>query len=479
MPFENDFRDLLTIDFHDATSLLIAIYEQLAGGKDDYEGLSFNELAEEVIKACDLLPSFIIIDDVDSLQPSEQRRVLDFGLMARTKSKFLITTRVNFSYSPDNVLKLNGFQFEEYQKYVTAVRAKYKLPDIKDAKVKSLHETTSGSPLFTDSLFRLELGGQTLDHAITTWKEDSGQEVRKAALQREVNQLSKYAKRVLFVISNLKNCTTTELKQPLDFTEQTLSDAIRELSNLYLIDAPVIGKDTRYKINANTARLVLEIAQSLEIDHSALEAKLKSIYNDAIGISTRKRNSIVALAISEANAQLRENGSAAALSTILAASKRSKNPHPDLLLATGRFQMLISEPNYSEASKSFQSAYEEGCRKSLLYKLWFKAEFGRGSYQVALEVAKKAISNNEELPYWMEQMAEVHVTQAQRFFSTISSDAAIRELDSAIDHYRDASKSSLSRSEKFRYQRLIESCDNLKFKMRNRSLKTVINSKGV
>lgn len=456
IPAKNAYREALHVDFYDATSLYRAIAVGLGCVDEDFDNIDAREMMMLAIDTCSQIPSFIVIDDVDSLTPEDQLRVLEFGMRVPSGTKLLLTTRVNFSFSPDNVIHLNGFSLKDFKDYLTVLRDKYSLPKLKDGKIESLHSLTGGSPLFTDSLIRLECRGVPLDQAVQQWKGEQGMEVRKAALQREIQQLGKPAKRVLFVISVLKNCSYVELVQIINYTEQTIGDAITELRGLFLINAPSIAKETRFTIDANTARLVQEIAPLMAIDHAALQTAATKPKNDAIGIGLQKRSNIVGLAISQANALLRSGDSKSALATITAAQRKLKNPHPDLLLASGRFKLKLSPPSYDEASKELAKAYDLGSRKPLLYELWFEAEYSRGALEDALDVTSCAISDDIADPQnWYERRAQVHVALAHRAEATKSISTLIREVDAASKDLRFARKISSGEMQRKRLDNII------------------------
>jgi len=345
----------------------------------------------------------------------------------------LLTTRVNFSYSPDNVLKLNGLERDEFKEYVKVVRERYSLSEVKDSKIDHLREVSGGSPLFTDSLLRLERRGLTLEQAINQWRGEKGLEVRKAALQREIQQLSREAKRTLYVISHTKSTSYVELLRILNYAEQTLGDALQELAGLFLVSAPSIGREARYTVEPNTALLVLELAQSLGIDHAALVGAIKRARTDAIGLSFQKRSGIVGLAIAQAIAFLKDDDPKAALEAVLSAHKQLTKPNADLLLAIGRFSLKQRPPLWSQASKAFAESYLLGQRKQLLFELWFEAEYSRGSFEPALAVTKKAVDYGVgDVSRWYERSAQVHIALARRSNSNASADSAIREVDLAV-----------------------------------------------
>lgn len=433
IPSEDAHRQNYLTHFEDANSLFKAIASAHGCIESDFEGLDSRELRQLALQSFSAMPSFVVIDDVDSLTPEDQQRALELGMLTPPKTKMLLTTRVNFSYSPDNVLKLDGLEREEFKEYVKVVRDRYNLPAVKDSKIEHLREVSGGSPLFTDSLLRLERRGLTLDQAINQWRGEKGLEARKAALQREVQQLSREAKRALFVISHVKSASYVELLRILDYAEQTLGDALQELAGLFLVSAPSIGREARYTVESNTGLLVLELSQSLGIDHAALVGAVKRARTDAVGLSIEKRSGIVGLAIAQAIASMKRDDPKAALEAVIAADKKLKSPNADLLLAIGRFSLKQKPPILERASKVFADSYALGQRKQLLFDLWFEAEYGRGSLDAALEVTRKAISHDVgDVHCWYEKSAQVHVALARRSDSKVSIDSAIREVDLAV-----------------------------------------------
>lgn len=458
----DEFREATHVDFEDATSLFKAIGVALGCKDEDFAALDTKAAMQTALESCEVISGFIVIDDIDSLSKDDQLRALEFGMRAPAGTKLLLTTRVNFSYSPDNVLKLDGLQKSEFEDYVIVLRDRYKLQAISNSKIAHLRDVTSGSPLFTDSLIRLERRGISLDKAMTQWKGERGLEVRKAALSREIQQLSREAKRVLYVISTLRNCSYTEISQIVGYTDQTLGDALQELSGLFLISAPSIAKEARYTVEPNTGLLVIELSGMLGIDHAALVAATKRSKSDAIGLGLQKRSGIVGLAISEAMAQLKSGDSKGALDVVIAASKKISRPHPDLLLAMGRFNLKLHSPNYEEAKKAFETAFDLGQRKPLLFELWFEAEFGRGSFDDALEVATKALDHELDRTRWFERRAQVRVALAHRARSRFSNDAAIREIDGALGDLRAAKNASSGEIQHKRFDHLVRHAEALR-----------------
>lgn len=460
---EDFYRDNHQIDFQNANSLFASIASAHGCMEYDINDLNLQELLQLALDSCATFPSFIIIDDVDSLPPDDQQRALEMGMRIPNKTKMLLTARVNLSYSPDNVLKLNGLANLEYKEYIEAIRRKFDLPTIKDSKIDHLHEITGGSPLFTESLLRLERRAVPLDQAIKQWKGERGLEARKAALQREVQQLSREAKRTLYVISQLKSASPVELSQILGYTEQTLGDALQELKGLFLVSAPSIGREARYTVETNTGTLVNETAPSLEIDHSALIDATKRAGKDAVGLSLQKRSGIVGQAISQAIAHQKDGDSDAAFEAVTSAAKKLSKPNADLLLAIGRFGLKVRNPDHEKASKSFSEAYELGQRKPLLFTLWFDTELARGDFTKALHIANIAIEREADEKYrWFEKKAQIHIILAQRSGVKSSADTAMREIELAISDLQDAKNHCSNVIKKNNIDKLINQAQDIK-----------------
>ncbi|MEN7429424.1 RNA-binding domain-containing protein [Chromobacterium sp. TRC.1.1.SA] len=470
LALSDSYRENHYIDFDNASTLFSSIALEHGAIDADLIDLSLHELLQTALTCCSTFPSFIIIDDIDSLTPDDQQRALEMGMRIPGKTKMLITTRVNLSYSPDNVLVLRGLAGQEFKEYINTTRKKFDLPAIKDSKIDHLFEVTSGSPLFTESLLRLERRGFTIDQAIKQWRGEKGLEVRKAALEREIKHLSREAKRTLFVITHFKSASIVELTQIVEYTEQTLGDAIQELKGLFLVSAPSIGREARYTVDSNIGALVNEISTSLEIDHSALLDAIKRSGRDAIGLSLQKRSGIVGQAISQAIAFQQNGDHQAALMTVTEAARKIK-PNADLLLAIGRFGLKIPSPDLEKASRSFHEAYDLGQRKPLLFTLWFETELARGNFAKSLEIAENAIDRDADEKYrWYERKAQVHIALATRSATRTSPETAIREIQLAIKSLTNAKTNCSNNIKKSNIDNLIKQAQSIKIELSNSNI---------
>jgi hypothetical protein len=90
--------------------LLLAMCERLPFTADELDGATAVEMKRMLKRGLTQVPSLLVIDDVDSLSPEEQRQVLELGMIiGNSVSRLLLTTRYNQSYSSDTVIKISGF----------------------------------------------------------------------------------------------------------------------------------------------------------------------------------------------------------------------------------------------------------------------------------------------------------------------------------------------------------------------------------
>ena len=120
------------------------------------------------------------------------------------------------------------------------MKERYNAPVIAEKDLDSIQLTTHGSPLFTDSLYRLIRRGSTVKRASEEWRGKKGAQARSAALAVEIESLSDESKRVLLAVSILRSCSLRELAQACQYVDEILNDCLDELSSFYLISAPRI-----------------------------------------------------------------------------------------------------------------------------------------------------------------------------------------------------------------------------------------------
>ncbi len=374
--------------------LLRELSVELGHTSEEIEGASEARLKKLIKEGAAITPSLIILDDIDSLTPEEQKRALEIGfLFGGAKSRLLLTTRVNQSYSDEIAIQVGGFDLDDYTQYVRTLSERYSFVALSSREIEEMHKVTGGSPLFTESLCRL-MRYTKLSGAIREWRGKGGEEARAAALQREIEQLSQEAKRVLLAAAHLQECSLTELSETTGYAEPVLSNSVTELRSIYLLSAPQVTSEPRVRVGPNTRMYVLNLPSRLAADYSRIEGRVKDLRGSAKQLRMRKDNPLVGAAINQASAQFKKGAIDDALATIVAAEKRIKG-NVDLLVMQAYYLLKLTPAKPDEARRLARAAYDAGGRKEFLFQVWYEAEWAVDNYAGAAEAADCAIRNEE------------------------------------------------------------------------------------
>jgi len=417
-PLTNSFDEMAETHFGSYEELLDRICESLAATKDDdFESNKAKKL--RFIKVgFELMPSLVIVDDIDSLEVLEQRQALELGfLLSGTKTKLLLTTRNNITYSGDICYTVRGIAKEEFQEFFEALMMRFPSPTRRIPKANEIDriwEASKGSPLFAESILRL-LSYQTVGEAIGNWKGQAGDEVRKAALHREIIQLSSEAKRILLTLALLSEASVAELSEVTGYESGRVSDAVNNLSSLYLVEAPRLGSEHRIRVSETTGRLVLAMQRELAADHVRLEKAIRDFRRSAADGEHRSTNKLVGAAILQASALERQGKIPEALETLLHASRKTaKGKRGDLLAYIGHLHIKKVPADFELSRRACREAFNEGCFKSRLFETWFNSEWELGNFPVTEEVARVALEKSVEPIYeWRIRLAAALSSKAR------------------------------------------------------------------
>ncbi|WP_024906180.1 RNA-binding domain-containing protein [Robbsia andropogonis] len=389
--FEDQYVKMPERHYTSYAELLLAICGRLPFTAAELDGATSSELRRMVKQGLAHTTSLVVIDDVDSLSAEEQRQVLELGMMlGGSASRFILTTRFNQSFSNDNVIKLSGLTLtDEFPRYIEALRDRLDFPKLTAQEIDKIHQTSDGSPLFSESLLRL-LRWYTVNEAIAQWKGERGASVRAAALKREIELLSPEAQRILIAVALLGEASTVELCEILVYPSELIETGLVELQSLFLVAAPALASVARFRVPDNTRRLVVDPATNLVIDRSRLEKDIAAFRKKAERAPTR--DSRVAGAISQAAALVRIGDLPLALATIKDARKRTQD-HYDLLSYQAALHLKELPPQINQARTLARKAFTAGCRKPEVFESWFEAEWDAENYIGALEAAEAALLN--------------------------------------------------------------------------------------
>ena len=232
------------VDFSDLLSLYGAILRALSYDMPlQEEEPTPDELADRIIEALTIYTCLIIVDDIDSLLPDEQRETVSAlnTIALRTvgrdlpASRLLLTSRIDQGLPQTAVSKISGLEKSAFDKYVLNICNTFKINPIEANYVNALYDATSGSPLFAASIIRLVKLGENLRDVIETWRGQEGEDVRKFAFEREIGRLNTASARLLYAVLLLGGTSVNDLTEILEITPKIVRDRISELQAYHLI----------------------------------------------------------------------------------------------------------------------------------------------------------------------------------------------------------------------------------------------------
>ena len=443
-PLTNSYNDMVETHFETYDELLGRLCDFMAITSSEHIELDNKSKLRLIKSGFKILPSLIIIDDIDSLEDSEQRLALEIGfVLSGTKTKLLLTTRNNIMYSGDVCFTVRGIEEQEFPAFFNALMVRFPSPTRLDPKlndIQKIWEASKGSPLFAESILRL-LAYENVKVAISKWKGHAGDDVRKAALLREIMQISPEARRILLALSLLSEASLAELTEVTGYDNSHIAVAIQNLSSLFLVEAPQIGSEARIRVSETTGRLVLSIRHQLATDHVNFEKEIKKFRSTFSQGQRRVPNKLVGAAILQASALERQGKIKEALETLSDASRKTtKGKRGDLLAYMGYLYSKQAQPDFELARRTCRESFNEGSLKPRLFETWFNAEWELGNYPGTEEVARAAIENSIEPKYeWRIRLAaalssKAHAQSGGRISVSVLSAyfAASSELSEAI-----------------------------------------------
>jgi tetratricopeptide (TPR) repeat protein len=430
-PLINQYQPLQQQDYADLATLLKAICVASGISESELEGLDANGLKRSAKRSLELIPSLIVVDDVDSAPPNEQRRILEAAQqIGNSTARLLITTRANVTYSSDVCLVVPGLNRNDFREFVGSLGERLNLPPITGKDSDALQAATDGSPLLAESMLRLVRQGMPLRQAIQEWRGHAGADARSASLQKEIDSLTSDAKRVMLVVALLQECSLAEIKTVTGYQGVRLTDAIALLQGLFLVAAPAVTADEpRLAIGAVTRGLVLEQASKLVPDHRRLEQNAKELRSETPGATAKPW--MVGAAIKQAAAQL-VAGKVQEAEGTLRQALRSEHHHKDLLAMLGRV-LMQSRPHTEEARHCFEEAHRQGARRLDFLRDWHRMEVAAENYAAAEAICDIGVQFHGNDSEWWQSRAYARARLARLSLSNRDPERALRIFEESAD----------------------------------------------
>ncbi|EGQ7937302.1 RNA-binding domain-containing protein [Vibrio vulnificus] len=461
----NEYIGMPETHYNDLDTLLTEICLRTGSLVEELDDLSTNQLVKLAKRNLEDYPSFVVIDDVDSNIPDEQKRILEAArLISSERSKVLLTTRVNTIYSADTSIVVPGMEGEEYRDLVASLCSRLSLPRLNDRNIRKLEVASEGSPLFTESILRLYKLGSALNDAIDEWSNKSGEAVREAALKKEVSELSVNAKRVLATVCTVGSCSKTELQQMTELERIEISDALQELDLLFLLNSvPFIESEPRFESSSSISNLVLSVIDQLLPDAKTFLQRVSRV-SHGLQSNSKKYQPRVGEAVRQCNALLKDNKFSEARETLTALIKLPEyKENKDLHFLSAAIEYADPDADKGVISAAFHQAYAKGQRKVDFFEQWYTHVVEHESSATILEVCQ--LANNSGLNYarWADRYLSVAKSIADTSPNVRS---ALDTLHNAFEIYV---KTKRSRRDRWQFKsesqqvlnRLVELCDRL------------------
>ena len=443
------------VDFSGVDELLREISMELSVSDEEAcLELGREALMEVTINALQILPSLVVVDDIDSLEPDVQQDLFHtlitvFGRTAGKSpvgSRALLTARLDLGAAAGQVLRVKGLEIDDFSDFVELTRSALDLPLVLERGSRQMvrfHTVTEGSPTFASSVLRLVSLGEGFDQALTKWKGADGEDVRRFAFDRELDQLPDSTRNVLFALCVLSESTLAELSGVLSRTVQQIRDDFAELRKYHLIthtEAELPG-GARITI-PGSIRMMKEILRGKVRDHRKIETDCARARN-----STFRIRSELGAEIKRVTTLWAQGDFIDALEVALMLDRKYKD-EGDIKCLLGRAYQVLPEPDYKQSEINLRRADELGCKRPELLPLWVEAKSQLGDWTGLLQITtfrNDAIPSSEILLARAEaynQLAELEIRSGSARNAATRYAAGGKEIDSVFKLSR-ASKNFL------------------------------------
>lgn len=354
-----DFSNV--VELHSA--ILKALSYELEPGEDEP---TLGELADRVVDALCNYTCLIIVDDVDSLQPEEQKEAVAAlnGIALRTvgreipASRVLMTSRIDQGMPPTAVIKISGLEGVDFEKYVANLCRTFGISPITGKSLTALLSATSGSPLFAASIVRLLRLGEDLHGAIQTWRGQEGEDVRKFAFEREICRLDSSQSRLLYAVLLLGETSLNDLAVVLEVTPKVVRDRVSELQAYHLISTATKEAGDAVIFAPSDLAVVTEIirthlgSQASSVERACARAH-EQISNENRSIGAGIRRVVGAWSVGRPDDAL-----------LIAQELREKfTKSGDVANILGQALLRLSPPRPRDADREFDAARRLGCSR--------------------------------------------------------------------------------------------------------------------
>jgi len=435
----------VNVDFADLESLFRSVLTSLSYHADD-EDMATSELAERVVEALSTYSCLIVVDDIDSLSPSEQKETISalsqiaFRTVGRdiAPSRILVTSRIDQGLAPTAVQKISGLERDAFDRHVANLCAVFKIPLFAKDDLARFYSATSGSPLFASSVVRLVSLGENVRDVVTTWRGQDGEDVREFAFKREIERLDQIHGRLLYAVLVQRESSILDLAEILDLMPKVVRERISELQSYHLIstalresgDSIITAPDELIAVTEILRKQLGQTAVHVEKACARVQERL-SVSTKSIGSGIR---SILAAWTSHRNDE----------ALLFAEGLRKKFPKSgDVASILGSAYLRVAPSRPKEADKEFMEARRLGSARPELIGNTIQAKVELEDWQGLYEFTRSLRSNQpgRDVPltnFLLACSELIQVAKARGDDTRIAALAmdAVERISAKISHHR-------------------------------------------
>jgi hypothetical protein len=407
---------------------------------------TLDETVDRTVEALSIIPCLIVVDDIDSLPPDQQRETVAAlnSIALRTvgrempPSRVLMTSRVDQGLPPTSVLKVSGLDESAFKQYIENICELFGLAPFTKSFMSDLYEATSGSPLFGASIARLIRLGESPSEVLENWRGQDGEDVRRFAFEREIERLTTVQARLLYAVLLLGETSLSDLAQISDLTPRAVRDRINELQAYHLLSTAV--KDT--------GDAVIKTPDELSVVTDILREHLGSTAGDVEEACARasERSRQDDRSIGHSIRVIVQHWTARRTSeaVVLADQLKSKFPkNGDVASIYGAALLKTSPPRWRDADRELEAARKLGCDRPELIpnivQVKTALEDWTGLYNFTRKVASRDPKRDPALDGYILAASELlKIARARRDYPRMAEIAlqAVDKLSGKIERVR-------------------------------------------
>lgn len=385
------------VDFLDTKSLLEKILQLLNHeiALEDDEPTD-SEVVDRVVEALSIYPALIVVDDLDSLPPAEQKEMVAAlnSIALRTvgrdlsPSRVLMTSRLDQGLPLTSIIKIRGLERSDFSTHLDNITKLFEIKAFEKGEVGKIFKASSGSPLFATSIARLIKLGENRSEVIEKWQGADGEEVRSFAFQRELARLTSVQARVLYATMLLGETSLDDIAEILDMSPRAIRDQVSELQAYHLISTNTGAGGASLISAPNELQAVLDLVKenlggaAKQVGEAVARANAKGGANSkAIGTSIRS----IARAWSEGRADV----------ALLEAKDLSTQfpSNADVACMLGTAYLRVKPEKFKEADLDLSRALRLGCKRPELLGNIIAAKSGIEDWSGIRDYTQNKISN--------------------------------------------------------------------------------------